>query len=96
MTERTPLLQNTLTSEDLLGETNPTYENLTYKGELLRLARNTVPISLSFAFQNAIQAYSIFLVGGIVEPIYQWPLGSIVGRDHSSFSQQVSGTLNSV
>jgi MATE family multidrug resistance protein len=65
MTERTPLVLNNAPIEDDHGDSTLVHENLTYKGELFHLTRETLPISLSFALQNAIQGYSIFLAGGI-------------------------------
>lgn len=52
MDEETPLLPE-----------QPQHPTLTYGPEIYKLARNTLPITLSFALQQIVQAWSVIIVG---------------------------------
>lgn len=58
MDENTPLLDNVSASEEQTERAA-----LTYRSEIFKLARNTLPITLSFALQQVVQAWSVIIVG---------------------------------
>ncbi|KAL3423750.1 MATE efflux family protein [Phlyctema vagabunda] len=59
MEDEQPLLGPSLPASDDRGHLPP----LSYRLEVVRLARNTLPITLSFALQQLVQAWSIIIVG---------------------------------
>ena len=62
MTERTPLLEDPLLDEANVPEASPSGQ-LHYRPELKLLSRATLPIAVTFALQNIVQAISIYIVG---------------------------------
>src|SRR4051812_48784971 len=56
MNESTPLL---LENQNPIAE----HDQLTYTSEIRRLARNMLPISVSFGLQSIVQAFSVLTVG---------------------------------
>lgn len=63
-TERTPLLGDPLLDEANSPALDPS-EKPHYSSELSLLFRASVPIALSFALQNVVQASSVLIVGGL-------------------------------
>jgi MATE family multidrug resistance protein len=58
MDEQTPLLPAPIPDDD-----QPLHPTLTYTSEVYKLFRNAVPITLSFALQQIVQAWSVIIVG---------------------------------
>ncbi|RDW77147.1 hypothetical protein BP6252_05200 [Coleophoma cylindrospora] len=58
MDENTPLLNDVSAPEE-----QTQHPTLTYRSEIFKLARNTLPISLSFALQQLVQAWSVIIIG---------------------------------